>query len=120
MSKSRITELRREQGWTQEYLADASGVSLRTIQRLEAGQDASLETLTLVAEVFHVPVKDLFLSLDGEFSTRIESLQVRANKQQAARDQITRAWFGLFVGIGIVISLIAIIDGSINLGVMIG
>ena len=50
MSTTRIAELRQENGWTQERLATESGVGLRTIQRVEAGQDASLETLSLVAD----------------------------------------------------------------------
>lgn len=45
MNESRIIQLRQELGWTQEKLSTESGVGLRTIQRLEAGNDASLETL---------------------------------------------------------------------------
>ncbi|MGO1539883.1 MAG: helix-turn-helix domain-containing protein [Leucobacter sp.] len=41
MSKTRVIELRQERGWTQERLADEAGVGLRTVQRLEAGHDAS-------------------------------------------------------------------------------
>ncbi len=40
----RIAALRRERGWTQERLAEASGIAVRTVQRLEGGKDASLET----------------------------------------------------------------------------
>ncbi len=50
MSTTRVIELRQERGWTQERLAAEAGVGLRTVQRLEAGQDASSETLTLVAQ----------------------------------------------------------------------
>lgn len=49
MNKTRVVELRQAHGWTQERLATASGVGIRTIQRLEVGEDASLETLSLVA-----------------------------------------------------------------------
>ena len=56
----RITALRRELGWTQARLAAESGVGVRTVQRLEAGADASLETLHLVAVALGVEVGELF------------------------------------------------------------
>lgn len=49
MNRMQITTLRQNLGWTQERLATESGVGVRTIQRLEAGHDASLETLSLVS-----------------------------------------------------------------------
>ncbi|TDS77571.1 helix-turn-helix domain-containing protein [Amnibacterium kyonggiense] len=56
----RIAALRRERGWTQEHLASVSGVGVRTVQRLEAGEDGSLETLRRVAAALEVPVPELF------------------------------------------------------------
>lgn len=55
MNKTRIIEIRQAQGWAQERPANESGVGLRTVQRLEAGQDASLETLSLIAEALRFP-----------------------------------------------------------------
>jgi DNA-binding XRE family transcriptional regulator len=37
-TSDRIRKLRIQKGWTQQELAEASGVDLRTIQRMEAGQ----------------------------------------------------------------------------------
>lgn len=108
MSKSRVIELRQEVGWTQERLADEAGVGLRTVQRLEAGQDASSETLTLVADALRVSVRDLFESIDDDdLGSRVESLQGRVEKQQAARDRITSAWWWLYVGAGIVVTMLS-------------
>lgn len=108
VNKTRIIELRQAQGWTQERLANESGVGLRTVQRLEAGQDASLETLSLVAEALHVPVRDLFSEIDDEaLSNRVDSLEDRTATQQAARDRISGAWRWLYVGIGIVLTLVS-------------
>lgn len=107
MNQTRIIELRQAQGWTQERLANASGVGLRTVQRLEAGQDASLETLTLVAEALQVPVRDLFTSIDNAaLSSRVDSLQDRTDAQQAARDRISGAWRWLYIGIGVILTLL--------------
>lgn len=107
MNKSRIVELREENGWTQERLASESGVGLRTIQRLEAGQDASLETLSLVAETLRVSVRNLFTSIDEDLNTRVESLNGRTDEQQLARDRLTGAWRWLYIGVGVVLTLVS-------------
>lgn len=108
MNKTRIIELRQSAGWTQERLAQESGVGLRTVQRLEAGHDASLETLSLVADALQVPVRGLFVAIEDEgLSNRVDSLQDRADQQQAARDRITDAWRWLYIGIGVVLSLVS-------------
>jgi len=54
-----IQKLRLQKGWSQEQLAEASGVSVRTIQRLERGQPASLETLKALAAVFEIDLARL-------------------------------------------------------------
>lgn len=54
-----IRELRLARGWSQEQLAELSGLSVRTIQRLENGQKAGLESLNALAAVFAVPLSAL-------------------------------------------------------------
>jgi transcriptional regulator with XRE-family HTH domain len=49
-----IQKLRLQRGWSQEQLADLSGLSVRTIQRLERGQTASPESLKAIASVFEI------------------------------------------------------------------
>lgn len=108
MNSTRIMELRQAQGWTQERLANESGVGLRTVQRMEAGQDASLETLSLVADALQVPVRDLFTSIeDAAMSSKVDSLQDRTEEQQAARDRISEAWRWLYLGVGVVLTLVS-------------
>ena len=53
MNLSQELRIRREQlGVTQEYLADLSGVGLRTIKSFESGKaNPRLETLTKLSEV---------------------------------------------------------------------
>lgn len=113
MNESRIVQLRQERGWTQERLATESGVGVRTIQRLESGNDASLETLSLVADALRVPVRELFAHIDDTaFSERVESLEARAETQQARRNRTTAAWVWLFVGIGVVVSMVSFFIGG--------
>lgn len=54
-----IRKLRLDKGWSQEQLAEISGVSTRTIQRIERGKGASLETLKCLAAVFETKITDL-------------------------------------------------------------
>jgi len=49
-----IQKLRLKQGWSQQQLAEASGLSVRTLQRIEAGSPASIESLKCLAAVFEV------------------------------------------------------------------
>jgi transcriptional regulator with XRE-family HTH domain len=49
-----IQKLRLQHGWSQEQLAELSGLSVRTIQRLEQGQTASVESLKSIAAVFEI------------------------------------------------------------------
>jgi len=54
-----IRKLRLDKGWSQEQLAEISGVSTRTIQRIERGKTASLETLKCLASVFETDLQTL-------------------------------------------------------------
>lgn len=54
-----IQKLRLQRGWSQEQLAEISGLSVRTIQRLEKGQSGSLESLKALAAVFEVDLHQL-------------------------------------------------------------
>lgn len=49
-----IQKLRLRRGWSQEQLASLTGLSTRTIQRIERGQPASVETLKALGAVFEV------------------------------------------------------------------
>jgi transcriptional regulator with XRE-family HTH domain len=49
-----IHKLRLQRGWSQEQLAELTGLSVRTIQRIERGQSASVESLKCLAAVFDV------------------------------------------------------------------
>jgi DNA-binding XRE family transcriptional regulator len=55
----RIRQLRRERAMSQEELAGATGLSLRTIQRIETDGIASLESKKALASVFQVEVETL-------------------------------------------------------------
>ncbi len=52
INAEKIKSLRQSKGWTQQHLADACGLSLRTIQRVERHGVASKETALSLCAVF--------------------------------------------------------------------
>ena len=54
-----VQKLRLQRGWSQEQLAELSGLSVRTIQRIERGLPASTETLKSLASVFEIDFSTL-------------------------------------------------------------
>ncbi len=112
MNETRIGELRKARGWTQERLADESGVAVRTIQRFESGQDASLDTISLVANALEVSVKDLFVSVDKEgFAVSVDQLDARQSAEQQRRDATTQGFHMLYRGVGILVVLAVLVLG---------
>lgn len=61
----KLIELRQENFWTQEDLAAASGLSPRTIQRMETRGRGSVDSWKAVASAFNITPNDLLIpSLD--------------------------------------------------------
>ncbi|WP_394176756.1 helix-turn-helix transcriptional regulator [Thalassotalea litorea] len=58
-NKNNIGELRRQRGWSQEKLASLSGLSERTIQRVEKQGRYSLSTKAALASAFGIAVSEL-------------------------------------------------------------
>ncbi|MFT5512297.1 MAG: transcriptional regulator with XRE-family HTH domain [Bacteroidia bacterium] len=53
-----IKKLRLERHWSQDQLSEMSGLSIRTIQRIENGENAGLESLKSLAAVFEINIAD--------------------------------------------------------------
>ena len=61
IDSARLRQLRSARQWSQDQLAELSGLNLRTIQRLEAGAKVSTESLRALAAVFEVPAETLLV-----------------------------------------------------------
>lgn len=59
-----VQKLRLQRGWSQQQLAELSGLSVRTIQRIENGKTASTETLKSLASVFEIDFQQLQPEVD--------------------------------------------------------
>ncbi len=77
-----VRKLRLQRGWSQEQLAQMSGLNIRTIQRIERGQGGGLESWKSLAAVFEVPVADL----QGEPSAGQPTATSATEPQPAAKE----------------------------------
>ncbi|AHG19135.1 DNA-binding protein [Chania multitudinisentens RB-25] len=97
MSQNCIKQLRLSRAWSQEQLAELTSLSVRTIQRIENGEQASLETLSAIAAVFNISVTDIsgggetagIAQRDDALDKQIES----AKERVAAESRFYRSVF---------------------------
>jgi transcriptional regulator with XRE-family HTH domain len=75
-----VQKLRLQHGWSQQQLAEASGLSVRTVQRIEAGFPASMESLKSLAAVFEVD----FSTLNPEPSMSATASSLSEQQEQEA------------------------------------
>ncbi len=68
----KLIKLRQEKFWTQEDLAAASGVSVRTVQRMETNNRASIESWKAIAAAFNV-TPDALLTASANIIEEIEN-----------------------------------------------
>ena len=107
-----IQKLRLKQGWSQQQLAEASGLSIRTIQRIEAGHPASVETLKSIAAVFEVDFASLSPT-PPESPTMSVSPTARTAEQQEAEAfkqvrTLRRFYLHLFKYLAVTLVLLAV------------
>lgn len=67
-----VKSLRLTRHWSQEQLAQLSNLNVRTIQRIEKGEGAGLETLKSLASVFEISVDDLKAVIERDNQSRSE------------------------------------------------
>ena len=78
----RLKQLREAKSWSQEHLAEASGLSLRTVQRVETEGNASPETRLALAGALGVDVAELgaeLASAPTEAPAGLSGVQSRKN-----------------------------------------
>ena len=54
-----LLRLRKDRSWTQDEVAIASGLNIRTVQRIENEASASLQSIKALASAFDINVYDL-------------------------------------------------------------
>ncbi|GAB5490174.1 MAG: hypothetical protein Phog2KO_03890 [Phototrophicaceae bacterium] len=102
-----VRTLRTNRGWSQEKLSEECGLSLRTIQRLENGGNASIDSIRAVAFIFGLEPNELITSEENN-STQVINIVKNSLLQFADfSGTMSRAeywWFFLFVILTLAIS----------------
>ena len=109
----RVKNLRLERAWSQEQLAEFSGLSLRTIQRIEKRGKASMESKKALASVFEIDLAAL--------APDPEVVRQRQIDEAALRFVFAGGLIGLILGlVGGMFGLTQIVSGSATWGLAAG
>lgn len=100
-----VRELRRQRGWSQEQLAEASGLSVRTVQRIEKGSPPGLASADALARALGVEPAELAPLGDpvepvrepDDFFSSIRTCLRKYADFQGRAERAEYWWFLLFV-----------------------
>lgn len=117
-----LQQRRLDRGWSQEELAMHAGVSARTIQRVETGKRASLETLKCLAAVFETTVSELVQEQTMTPSipptpnpqTEPDALQVEAEKQAIAYVQNVKAFHMNWIAAIVILPVLYVLNQRLS------
>jgi transcriptional regulator with XRE-family HTH domain len=85
LDSEKVESERLSRGWTQQQLADACGVSLRTIQRVEKQGQASLDTTSALVSVYGVARQEL----------------LKLSAAEEVREVSQMSWLSIAIGLGL-------------------
>jgi transcriptional regulator with XRE-family HTH domain len=103
-----IQTLRLKRGWSQQQLAEASGLSTRTIQRLEAGFPASTESLKSLAAVFEVDFSTL--KPESEMNAEVGNSSEKQEKEAFRHVRKLRGFYIHLFQYVIIVGLLTILN----------
>jgi transcriptional regulator with XRE-family HTH domain len=104
-----VKKLRTAENWSQEQLSEACGLSLRTIQRLENGGNASIESVRALAAAFGIDANDLMLSETEESLTPLDAVIIGLREFANYAGTATRFEYWWFFGFVVVVTAVATI-----------
>ncbi|WP_413701994.1 2TM domain-containing protein [Psychromonas sp. KJ10-10] len=101
-----VRKLRLQRGWSQEHLAECSGLSIRTIQRIERGQKPGLESLKSLVAVFEIDISQL----QTESTMNSETLMTEEEKNTIDQVRAIKGFYSHLITYVLVITLLFIIN----------
>lgn len=103
-----VKKLRTAENWSQEQLSEKSGLSLRTIQRLESGGNASIESVRALAAAFGIDPGELMGS-ETEPQTPQEAVKTGLREFANFSGTATRFEYWWFLAFVVVVTAVATI-----------
>lgn len=101
-----VQKMRLQRGWSQQQLADLSGLNVRTIQRIENGQSASLESFKALGAAFNVDFSELQEDAVRDIARNPEQTEIALAFSHVR--EVRRFWYSLILYIVVMSGLIAI------------
>jgi len=101
-----VQKMRLEHGWSQEQLADLSGLNVRTIQRIENGQSASLESFKALGAAFNVDFSQLQEDAVREIASNPEQTEIALAFSHVR--EVRRFYTGLIAYVVVISALVAV------------
>jgi transcriptional regulator with XRE-family HTH domain len=95
INAERVLEARKQKSWSQEELATAAGLNLRTIQRIETEASASLQSMKALASALDLDVHDLDSrenSMRQEWEYKVLETKDRTALQRELADAGADGW----------------------------
>ncbi|MGK4475440.1 2TM domain-containing protein [Aeromonas molluscorum] len=105
-----VRKLRLQRGWSQDQLATMSGLSVRTVQRIERGQAPGLESLKALAAVFELDISQLQESEMREANMESGTGVTREEREAMEFVQGLKGFYGHLISYVLVISLLWVIN----------
>jgi len=102
---AKAIELRNKRGWTQQHLADACAVSLRTIQRVEKDGIASQETVAALCSVYEIERQVIEAGPVSKQTVKNTVNQQRSPSWLDALPMLITLLLGMAIGIGLTLWL---------------
>jgi transcriptional regulator with XRE-family HTH domain len=102
-----VRALREKKSWSQEHLASASGLSVRTIQRVEVENIASAETRLALAAALDVPV---IVLIPPQSSSAVSDSPEVPSARAAAHSLMEKIAFGIFVTFALLAGLLVLFN----------
>lgn len=101
-----VQKMRLERGWSQQQLADISGLNVRTIQRIENGQSASLESFKALGAAFDVDFSLLQENAVRDIASNPEQTEIALAFSHVR--QIRRFYYSVMIYVVVISLLVAI------------
>lgn len=107
-----IRKLRLQKGWSQEQLAELCDLSVRTIQRLEKGLCAGVETYKSLASVFEVNFQELRQQQEWSMDKQLNI----SNDEYRVIEQVKeiKGFYGHLASFVIVITALTLLNASMD------
>lgn len=105
-----VRKLRLQRGWSQDQLSQFTGLNVRTIQRIEKGHKAGLESLKSLAAVFDIQI----IELQKEQEMTNEKTEIIGNKSSQNKSQKTKGIKSRLINYILVIGVLFIINFAID------